>query len=185
MYLDVFAIAQISQPTVHLLFLFSPLPIPSSSQVLAGQGIDRHLLGLMLAAGEAGMERPAFFQDPAVQQNMRFHLFTGQVGTDFMGQSGKCTVEGYENRVLTHALPHHLLVSIHSCSPTVLSHSSSVHAYSLIHVLVHMYCLTHARPHLLYHSCSSTCIVSLMLVHAYCLLGVRNRGISRESSCSS
>ena len=55
-------------------------PCPSCIQVVSGQGIDRHLLGLRLTAQEAGMEIPDFFKDEAYSRSSHYCLFTSQVG---------------------------------------------------------------------------------------------------------
>ena len=49
-------------------------------QIVSGQGIDRHLLGLRLIAQEAGMEIPDFFKDEVYSRSSHYCLFTSQVG---------------------------------------------------------------------------------------------------------
>ena len=48
-------------------------------QVVAGQGIDRHLLGLKLCAVEKGIDIPDFFVDPVYNESCHWKLSTSQV----------------------------------------------------------------------------------------------------------
>ena len=48
-------------------------------QVLQGQGVDRHLLGLKMTAIEHGMNVPDFFMDPLYQNSVYWKLSTSQV----------------------------------------------------------------------------------------------------------
>lgn len=48
-------------------------------QAIMGQAVDRHLLGLRMLAGEAGMEVPEIFTDTAYSRSSHFCLSTSQV----------------------------------------------------------------------------------------------------------
>ena len=48
-------------------------------QVVRGEGVDRHLLGLKLIALENGIELPDFFKDPAYTRSVYHRLSTSQV----------------------------------------------------------------------------------------------------------
>lgn len=66
----------------------------------AGQGIDRHLLGLRsMHYGDSDMlPTPKLFQDPIfIDSASRFHLSTSNMspGTNFYGGFGPFTLEGY------------------------------------------------------------------------------------------
>jgi carnitine O-acetyltransferase len=50
-----------------------------TKEASAGQGIDRHLLGLKLAAREAGLPTPKLFTDPSFGKVFSFKLSTSQV----------------------------------------------------------------------------------------------------------
>ena len=67
-------------------------------RVLTGQGIDRHLLGLMVAAHLAG-ESPALFSDPAFKRSGgggNFTISTSNVGyTPLFGGFSPMTADGY------------------------------------------------------------------------------------------
>ena len=67
-------------------------------RVLTGQGIDRHLLGLMVAAHLAG-ESPALFSDPAFKRSGgggNFVVSTSNVGyTPLFGGFSPMTADGY------------------------------------------------------------------------------------------
>ena len=49
-------------------------------QALMGQAVDRHLLGLMMLAREAGMDVPEIFTDVGYTRSTHFCLSTSQVG---------------------------------------------------------------------------------------------------------
>ena len=46
---------------------------------MSGQGVDEHLLGLMLTADKAGMEKPELFTDVGFTKSSDFLLDTSQV----------------------------------------------------------------------------------------------------------
>jgi carnitine O-acetyltransferase len=46
---------------------------------MAGEGIDRLLFGMKVAAMENGQEMPEIFKDPAYREAMRFRISTSQV----------------------------------------------------------------------------------------------------------
>ena len=46
---------------------------------MLGQGVDEHLLGLMVAADKAGMEEPELFTDAGFTKSVSFLLDTSQV----------------------------------------------------------------------------------------------------------
>ena len=48
-------------------------------QAVAGKGVDRHLLGLKLAAIEAGMDVPDLFMDVSYMRSSHMRLSTSQV----------------------------------------------------------------------------------------------------------
>jgi carnitine O-acetyltransferase len=50
-----------------------------TNDVVAGKGVDRHLLGLKLIAIENGMNVPDLFMDPIYDQSVHFGLSTSQV----------------------------------------------------------------------------------------------------------
>lgn len=50
-------------------------------QAINGQGIDRHLLGLKLAAIKNGMNVPDLHMDQTYSTSCHFKLSTSQVGT--------------------------------------------------------------------------------------------------------
>ena len=50
-----------------------------SKMVMAGQGFDRHFLGLIRTAKENGEELPALFLDPAFKRSGRYRISTSQV----------------------------------------------------------------------------------------------------------
>ncbi|XP_025048724.1 carnitine O-acetyltransferase-like [Alligator sinensis] len=52
-----------------------------TDQVLAGQGVDGHLLGLRLAAIADGQRLPELFMDPAFALATHWRLLTGQVSS--------------------------------------------------------------------------------------------------------
>ena len=47
---------------------------------MLAQGVDEHLLGLMIAADKAGMEVPELFTDVGFTKSVDFVLDTSQVG---------------------------------------------------------------------------------------------------------
>ncbi|VDM26890.1 unnamed protein product [Toxocara canis] len=51
-------------------------------QAMTGSGMDRHLLGLRLAASELGIPMPEIFTTDAYKEMMHFRLSTSQVPTD-------------------------------------------------------------------------------------------------------
>ena len=51
----------------------------SNIQARAGQGVDEHLLGLQIAAEQAGMNDPDIFLDEAFTRSTSFLLDTSQV----------------------------------------------------------------------------------------------------------
>ena len=53
--------------------------MPSTIQARAGQGVDEHLLGLQVAAEQAGMDDPEIFLDEAYTRSTSFLLDTSQV----------------------------------------------------------------------------------------------------------
>jgi len=50
-----------------------------TADVMAGEGVDRHLLGLKFAALESGLEIPDLFIDPIYAQSVHWKLSTSQV----------------------------------------------------------------------------------------------------------
>jgi len=54
-----------------------------TDQVVSGQGIDRHLLGLKLTALDNGLDIPQLFMDLAFKENVHFRLSTSQVASKF------------------------------------------------------------------------------------------------------
>lgn len=54
-----------------------------SLQAVNGQAIDRHLLGLKLAALESRMNLPELFMDSSYQYALHYKLSTSQVGIPF------------------------------------------------------------------------------------------------------
>lgn len=52
-------------------------------QAVNGQAIDRHLLGLKLAALESRMNLPELFMDSSYQYALHYKLSTSQVGIPF------------------------------------------------------------------------------------------------------
>jgi carnitine O-acetyltransferase len=54
-----------------------------TKEASAGQGIDRHLLGLKLAAREAGLPTPKLFTDPSFGKVFSFKLSTSQVPSTY------------------------------------------------------------------------------------------------------
>lgn len=54
-------------------------------QAVNGQAIDRHLLGLKLAALESRMNLPELFMDSSYQYALHYKLSTSQVGIPFSG----------------------------------------------------------------------------------------------------
>lgn len=48
-------------------------------QAISGKGVDRHLLGLKLAALENNIELPEFFKDPAYTFSGTWRISTSQV----------------------------------------------------------------------------------------------------------
>uniref|UniRef100_A0AC35TZA6 Carn_acyltransf domain-containing protein n=1 Tax=Rhabditophanes sp. KR3021 TaxID=114890 RepID=A0AC35TZA6_9BILA len=52
-----------------------------SVAAMNGRGVDRHLLGLRLAARELGIETPQLFKEDAYQKMMHFNVSTSQVPT--------------------------------------------------------------------------------------------------------
>jgi len=52
-----------------------------TDEVVNGQAIDRHLLGLKLTALENGMDIPAIFMDQSFKENTHFRLSTSQVAS--------------------------------------------------------------------------------------------------------
>ncbi|XP_012938402.1 carnitine O-acetyltransferase [Aplysia californica] len=52
-----------------------------TDETVAGQGIDRHLLGLKLTALENGMDIPQLFMDLSFKENCHFRLSTSQVAS--------------------------------------------------------------------------------------------------------
>ncbi|KAB0797511.1 hypothetical protein PPYR_08504 [Photinus pyralis] len=66
-------------------------------QALEGHGVDRHLLGLRLAARELGSDLPALFSDVGFTRSTNFLLSTSQVATkcDAVMGYGPTSPEGY------------------------------------------------------------------------------------------
>lgn len=63
-----------------LLFFLFATSNAASSQAVRGQAVDRHLLGLKMAALEGNVPLPAVFADPAYSKALHYRLSTSQVG---------------------------------------------------------------------------------------------------------
>lgn len=70
-------------------------------QAISGKGVDRHLLGLKLAAVENNIELPEFFKDPAYTFSCTWRISTSQVNAFvnyFVARSKLRQKFGYESR---------------------------------------------------------------------------------------
>ena len=50
-----------------------------TKEAINAQGVDRHLLGLKLIAGESGLELPSIYTDAAFARSLTHDLSTSQV----------------------------------------------------------------------------------------------------------
>ncbi|KAF5291724.1 hypothetical protein FQR65_LT11418 [Abscondita terminalis] len=68
-----------------------------ASEAMKGHGVDRHLLGLKLAAQELGCELPELFCDASYTRSTHFRLSTSQVATqcDALMAYGPAVQDGY------------------------------------------------------------------------------------------
>jgi len=68
-----------------------------TNEAVSGQGIDRHLLGLRLAAIESGLPEPSFLKQDAYKRAMHFNLSTSQVPSqaDLCMAFGPAVPDGY------------------------------------------------------------------------------------------
>ena len=68
-----------------------------TNDAIAGQAIDRHLLGLRLIAKKSGQEEPLIFKDSTYKRAMSFNLSTSQVSAkaDLIMAFGPAVNDGY------------------------------------------------------------------------------------------
>ncbi|KAF5275572.1 hypothetical protein FQA39_LY06684 [Lamprigera yunnana] len=68
-----------------------------ANEAMNGRGVDRHLLGLRMAAKELGCEIPEIFKDTAYTRSTNFLLSTSQVATkcDALMSYGPAAEDGY------------------------------------------------------------------------------------------
>ncbi|XP_055896071.1 carnitine O-acetyltransferase-like isoform X2 [Biomphalaria glabrata] len=68
-----------------------------TDETVAGQGIDRHLLGLKLIALENGMNVPQLFLDPSYKESSHWKLSTSQVASNYKAFLcfGPVVLDGY------------------------------------------------------------------------------------------
>ena len=66
-----------------------------TKECMRGEGFDRHLMGLKVAAIESGGELPAFFKDPVYSRGVSFRLSTSQVIGPFHCAFGPVVPNGY------------------------------------------------------------------------------------------
>jgi len=94
-------------------------------EVIRGQGIDRHLLGLKLIAAEAGLDALPLFTDPLFEKMNYYQLSTSQVSSKYESllNFGPYVPNGYG--VCYNPMPYKILFSVSAWNKDVENFAES------------------------------------------------------------